>query len=58
MRNAHDGTDPQWLLNPCKGDILTGLWGDAVEIDDGVRMTWVCQPNYCMRLYLRALLGQ
>jgi oligoendopeptidase F len=39
------------LLNQCKGDILAGFWGDAVEIDDGVRMTWMRQPHYYMGLY-------
>ena len=29
------------LLNQCKGEILAGFWGDAVEIDDGARMTWM-----------------
>ena len=51
MRNALDGADSQWLLNPCKGDILAGFWGDAVEIDDGARMTWMRQPHYYMGLY-------
>ena len=41
MRNAPDGTDLQWLLNPCKGEILAGFCGDAMEIDDGARMTWM-----------------
>jgi oligoendopeptidase F len=39
------------LLNQCKGDILAGFWGDAVEIDDGARMTWMRQPHYYMGLY-------
>ena len=39
------------LLNECKGDILAGFWGDAVEIDDGARMTWMRQPHYYMGLY-------
>ena len=51
MRNAQDGTDPQRLLNPCKGDILAGFWGDAVEMDDGVRMAWMRQPHWYMGLY-------
>ena len=36
------------LLNQCKSDILAGFWGDAVEIDDGARMTWMRQPHYYM----------
>jgi oligoendopeptidase F len=39
------------LLNQCMGDILAGFWGDAVEIDDGARMTWMRQPHYYMGLY-------
>jgi len=39
------------LLNQCKGDILAGFWGDAVEIDDGACMTWMRQPHYYMGLY-------
>ena len=39
------------LLNQCKGEILAGFWGDAVEIDDGARMTWMRQPHYYMGLY-------
>ena len=50
--NAQGGTDPQWLLNPRKGDILAGFWGDAMEIDDGARLTWMCQPHYYLGLSL------
>jgi oligoendopeptidase F len=39
------------LLNRCKGEILAGFWGDAVEIDDGARMTWMRQPHYYLGLY-------
>ena len=39
------------LLNRCKGDILAEFWGDALEIDDGARMTWMRQPHYYMGLY-------
>ena len=39
------------LLNQCKGDVLAGFWGDALEIDDGARMTWMRQPHYYMGLY-------
>lgn len=38
-------------LNQCKGEILAGFWGDAVEIDEGARMTWMRQPHYYMGLY-------
>jgi oligoendopeptidase F len=39
------------VLNQRKGDILSAFWGDAVEIDDGARMTWMRQPHYYMGLY-------
>jgi oligoendopeptidase F len=39
------------LLNRVKGEILQEFWGDAVEIDDGARMTWMRQPHYYMGLY-------
>ena len=39
------------LLNQCKGEVLTAFWGDAVEIDDGARMTWMRQPHYYLGLY-------
>jgi oligoendopeptidase F len=39
------------LLNRSKGDILHEFWGDALEIDDGARMTWMRQPHYYMGLY-------
>ena len=39
------------LLNRTKGEVLQGFWGDAVEIDDGARMTWMRQPHYYMGLY-------
>ena len=42
-------------MNPCKGDILAGFWGDAVEIDDGARMTWMRQPHYYMAQYVSAI---
>jgi oligoendopeptidase F len=38
-------------LNQCKGEILAGFWGDAVEIDDGARLTWMRQPHYYLGLY-------
>ena len=39
------------VLNRHKGDILAAYWGDAVEIDEGARMTWMRQPHYYMGLY-------
>jgi len=34
-----------------KGEVLESFWGDAVEIDDGARLTWMRQPHYYMGLY-------
>ncbi len=39
------------LLNRTKGEILQAFWGDALEVDDGARMTWMRQPHYYMGLY-------
>ncbi len=39
------------LLNRLQGEILQDFWGDALEIDDGARMTWMRQPHYYMGLY-------
>ena len=39
------------LLNRRKGEVLQEFWGDAIEIDDGARMTWMRQPHYYMGLY-------
>jgi len=39
------------LLNQLKGDVLSDFWGDAVEIDDLARLTWMRQPHYYMGLY-------
>jgi oligoendopeptidase F len=38
-------------LSGTKGEILQQFWGDAVEIDDGARLTWMRQPHYYMGLY-------
>ncbi len=38
-------------LSKTKGEILEQFWGDAVEIDDGARLTWMRQPHYYMGLY-------
>ncbi|MDB5860737.1 MAG: oligoendopeptidase [Ramlibacter sp.] len=39
------------LLNERKRAILTGFWGDAVDIDEGAAMTWMRQPHYYFGLY-------
>lgn len=39
------------LLCELKGNVLTDFWGDAVEIDDAAKLTWMRQPHYYMGLY-------
>jgi len=39
------------LLSETKGAILKAFWGDAVEVDEGARLTWMRQPHYYMGLY-------
>jgi oligoendopeptidase F len=34
-----------------KGELLSNFWGDAVEIDEGAKLTWMRQPHYYMGLY-------
>ncbi|TVX88422.1 oligoendopeptidase F [Paenibacillus agilis] len=38
-------------LNDLKGDILSSFWGDAVEVDEDAKLTWMRQPHYYMSLY-------
>jgi oligoendopeptidase F len=38
-------------LTEQKGEVLSNFWGDAVEIDEGARLTWMRQPHYYMGLY-------
>ncbi len=38
-------------LSEVQGEILEEFWGDAVEIDEGARLTWMRQPHYYMGLY-------
>jgi oligoendopeptidase F len=38
-------------LTEMKTDVLTGFWGDTVEIDEGAGLTWMRQPHYYMGLY-------
>ncbi|MCR8845132.1 oligoendopeptidase F [Paenibacillus sp. SC116] len=38
-------------LNDLKGEVLSSFWGDAVELDDDAKMTWMRQPHYYMSLY-------
>lgn len=39
------------FLCDLKGQVLQEFWGDAVEIDDRARLTWMRQPHYYMGLY-------
>jgi oligoendopeptidase F len=39
------------LLSDLKGSVLSEFWGDAVEIDDAAKLTWMRQPHYYMGLY-------
>jgi oligoendopeptidase F len=39
------------LLSETKGNILKAFWGNAVEVDEGARLTWMRQPHYYMGLY-------
>ncbi len=39
------------LLSQLKGNVLSEFWGDAVEIDDAAKLTWMRQPHYYMGLY-------
>ncbi len=39
------------ILNEQKGELLAKFWGDAVELDEGARLTWMRQPHYYKGLY-------
>ena len=38
-------------LTEVKTAVLSGFWGDTVEIDEGAGLTWMRQPHYYMGLY-------
>lgn len=38
-------------LTEITADVLSGFWGDTVEIDEGASLTWIRQPHYYMGLY-------
>ncbi|GEL76700.1 oligoendopeptidase F [Tenuibacillus multivorans] len=38
-------------LKEQKGEALANFWGDAVELDEGAKLTWMRQPHYYMGLY-------
>jgi oligoendopeptidase F len=39
------------VLSELKGEILTTFWGEAVEIEEDAKLTWMRQPHYYMGLY-------
>lgn len=39
------------LLRKTKQEVLSGFWGDEVEIDERAGRTWMRQPHYYMGLY-------
>ncbi|OAB45202.1 oligoendopeptidase F [Paenibacillus antarcticus] len=39
------------VLSELKGEILTSFWGEAVEIEEDAKLTWMRQPHYYMGLY-------
>ncbi|MBU9719923.1 MULTISPECIES: oligoendopeptidase F [Bacillaceae] len=39
------------VLTGLKRDVLSGFWGDAVELDEAAGLTWMRQPHYYMGLY-------
>ena len=45
------GTFGASKLNAIMKEVLTGFWGDAVEIDDDAALTWMRQAHYYMGLY-------
>ncbi len=38
-------------LGEQEGEVLANFWGDAIEIDEGAKLTWMRQPHYYMGLY-------
>lgn len=38
-------------LSEIKGSVLSDFWGDAVDLDEGARLTWMRQPHYYKGLY-------
>ncbi|SDY91035.1 oligoendopeptidase F [Evansella caseinilytica] len=38
-------------LTGLKREVLSGFWGDAVELDELAGLTWMRQPHYYMGLY-------
>lgn len=38
-------------LSELKGAVLSDFWGDAVDLDEDAKLTWMRQPHYYMGLY-------
>ncbi|MFA9560118.1 oligoendopeptidase F [Evansella sp. AB-rgal1] len=38
-------------LTSIKHEVLSGFWGDSVELDEHAGLTWMRQPHYYMGLY-------
>ncbi|GAE05249.1 oligoendopeptidase F [Paenibacillus sp. JCM 10914] len=38
-------------LSELKGEVLSDFWGDALDLDDDAKLTWMRQPHYYMGLY-------
>ncbi|MDO3411726.1 oligoendopeptidase F [Saccharibacillus sp. CPCC 101409] len=39
------------VLGDLKGDVLSSFWGDALELTEDAKLTWMRQPHYYMGLY-------
>lgn len=38
-------------LSRLKGEVLSEFWGDALDLDENAKLTWMRQPHYYMGLY-------
>ncbi|GGO06254.1 oligoendopeptidase F [Saccharibacillus kuerlensis] len=39
------------VLSDLKGEVLSGFWGDTLEMTEDAKLTWMRQPHYYMGLY-------
>ncbi len=39
------------VLGDLKGDVISGFWGDTLEMTEDAKLTWMRQPHYYMGLY-------
>lgn len=39
------------VLSDLKGEVLASFWGDALEMTEDAKLTWMRQPHYYMGLY-------